>query len=267
MQQLRPHSLHAHHLAVLLSVALGLDLPAQTTVIYSDDFSGEASSELNGSAPDTRPGTETWLSSTGTPSWKADGSVTGSGQSNAFLPFSPASGFTYTLAVALNPATPSETSDWLAVGFTQTASVSGGYWFSLNASPWMLARVDRSGEDGIQTFLGTNTSEAADHPSAAGVLNLKIVLDTTESEWSVQWFLNDSELRSVAYTANPSISYVALGKMFSAEGAVSSFTLSSVSAVPEPSTYALVLGALLGGFAAVRRRRHRRGQDSNRQEA
>ena len=96
---------------VILAV-FGAALPSTSATIYFDDFNGSSGTDLAGTAPDVRPGSETWASGTadsGIPGvrWKADGSVlastTGGGGVSAVLPFSPASGNIYELSVRLNP--------------------------------------------------------------------------------------------------------------------------------------------------------------------
>jgi hypothetical protein len=227
---------------------------AQAVVIYSDDFSGSAPADLNGTVPDIRPGSETWLAGSGATAWRADGSVAGGGDANAFLPFSPESGKTYTLSVDANPTSPVDSSNWFALGFSETTSVGGGFYNSINATGWMLLRVNR----GVQTFLGFNTTSGVTHSTAGtGVVKLEVVLDTTESAWTVEWFVDNTSIRSVSYTANPTINYVTFGRLFDASGTVDNFSL-SVSAVPEPASYALVLGGVVTGVIALRRRRQAR---------
>lgn len=227
------------------------------TVIYSDTFGGSGGDDLNGTTPQVSEGGASWVSGTGSVAWKADGSVTGSGESNAFLPFVPETGRIYTLTATLNPTAAAGTGDWLAIGFTGTAAVADGFHL-LQTAPWMLARVDR-GDGGIETFLGPNTAYSEDHVSLPDALGLKVVLDTSQSDWKVQWWLGDTLLRTANYDgSNPDINFVGLGKFGDAEGTVSSFSLSSSSAVPEPGTWALLAGAGALGWVGWRRR-HRPG--------
>ncbi len=115
----------------------------------------------------------------------------------------------------------------------------------------MLLRVNR----GVQTFIGPNTASGEDYLEAEGeVVTLAVVLDTTESAWTVEWFVNDTSIRSIGYTANPTINYVGFGRLFAASGTVDDFSL-TVSAVPEPASSALVVAAIVGGAITLRRRR------------
>ena len=224
-----------------------------TVVLYAEDFGGSSTADLHGTAPDTRPDSETWITATGASAWQADGSISNGGSANALLPFTPESGYVYTLQASLNPNAPTNSDDWFAIGFARNANVTTGFQL-LETTAWMLGRVRRDSNGDIQTFLGPDTASGTNHSSAVGTLGFKVVLDTTGSQWTAEWFLNDSSLRSVAFSSQPTINYVGLGRLGSAVGSFSSFSLSATSAVPEPSTWALVLGLVALG-AAIRRRR------------
>jgi hypothetical protein len=237
---------------VALALAFASALAGQT-VIYSDTFAGSGSDDLNGTTPGVSDGGASWVSGTGSSAWKADGSVTGFVESNAFLPFTPEAGRIYTLTATVNPTAAESTGDWLAIGFSGTSAVSDGFQ-DVQSAAWMLARVDR-GDGGIQTFLGPNTDSGADHTSLPDALGLKVVLDTSQSNWRVQWWLGDTLLRSANYDgSNPSIAFVGIGKFGEAGGTVSNFSLSSASPVPEPGTWALLAGGGVLLWAAWRRR-------------
>lgn len=212
---------------------------ANAAVIYFDDFSGSSETGLNGTAPDTRPGTtETWLSST---LWRADGSKP-SGGSGAYLPFVPATGQIYTLSADMN-ATNTD-SNWLALGFAGATDTSA----FVNTTPyaWIMMRGDRTQNDSIQTFPAL-TQSTGQHSSPSGVVNLKVVLDTSTPLWSVQWFADNGLLRAYNYSANPAISHVGFGSHSGGMGTVDNFTL---SVVPEPAGLSLLA---LGGVMLLRR--------------
>jgi hypothetical protein len=245
------------HCLALFCVAVAC-ASAQTT-LYFDDFSGSGSSDLNGTAPDIRPGSETWIAGSESNDWKADGSISAGGDSNAFLPFSPSPGQIYTLSIDANPVNAND--DWFAIGFTPSDSVNSSYAEDpVSASPWMLLRGQRASN--LQTFLGPGTTDGADFnptedstPLLDGVVNLKIVLDTTGEQWTAEWVVNNVSIRQTTFDTNPTINYVGLGRWETAIGTVDNFTLTSASAIPEPATYALTLAAFAAGAAALRRRK------------
>ncbi|MCW5549665.1 MAG: hypothetical protein KIT44_11945 [Opitutaceae bacterium] len=228
---------------------------AQTT-LYFDDFSGSGLADLHGTAPDIRPGSETWQAGTGAAAWKADGSASEEGNQNAFLPFTPVAGHRYTLSVTANPQSAADA--WFALGFSTTAAVDGFYAITLDAGPWLLLRGVRPNlSDGIQTFFGPNTAQGQSHGADSGFLYLSVVLDTTAADWEVTWRAGDTILRQQAYVGgNPDINYVALGKYGNLSVSISDFSLTQSAAVPEPANVALVIGLLAGATILVARRRH-----------
>ncbi len=236
----------------LLSITWAL---AQTT-IYFEDFSGSRLDDLNGQAPAVRPGSETWLAGTQSESWKADGYTEGDSDQNAFLSFTPEAGHLYTLSFATAPSGGS--SNWLSVGFTQSANVNGFFAGELGAVGWMLVRDNReSASDGVGTFLGPDTDGGESYWAADGLLEGSIVLDTSEDEWSVQWFVGSTLLREATFVGgNPEINYIVLGKFGDISGSFEYVSLTETAVIPEPSSVAVFLGAAVGVIAiAVRRRR------------
>ncbi len=212
---------------------------ANASIIYFDDFSGSNDAGLNGTAPDTRPGSETWTSSD---PWKADGSKSGGGNATAYLPFTPESGKTYTLSVDVN--TTNTGGDWLAVGFTQNADTSQVFHSTANtAYAWVLRKPGNA----LESYLGAGTNGNGNFTATAGVVSLKIVLDTTTPLWSVEWHTNDTLRRTASFTANPTINYVSFGAFNSGTGTVDNFTL---SVVPEPAALGLLA---IGGLMMLRR--------------
>lgn len=244
---------------VIALCVLGIPLVtwAAPITIYSDDFNGLSTTDLNGQAPDVRPGAQTWLAGL---DWQADGSKTNSSQ-GAYLPFVPAANKLYELSLDVNPTTfggtGSNSSDWFALIFSTANPPSATVSPNQNTSfAWMLQRIDRSGNS-IQSFTGANTANGAPYdatPDNVGFVNLKIRLDTNPALWTAEWFVNDASIRGpIAIGAsNPNIQYVGFGSLRSG-GAVDNFLL--VEAVPEPTTWCL---SLLGiaGLAVARRRRH-----------
>lgn len=135
----------------LAALALAIAPAHSATVIYADDFSGASGTNLNGQAPDTRPGTETWTASTTSPQWRANGSIANNtANRGAFLPISPTVGNVYTLSLVINST--NNTTDWLAMGFTQGANTTADFFGTVtNAGPWLL---DQGSTGNTSTLLG-----------------------------------------------------------------------------------------------------------------
>lgn len=227
-----------------------------TTIIYSDDFSGSATTDLNGQAPDVRPGTETWAAES---IWKANGTggATGTGArsaANSFLPFVPAAGNVYRLSATL--AQPTGASDgWAAVGFTASAGIGSSFWEAPNlASPWVIYR-----ETGVvSTYFGPATAPNSrlDAGTFSGVQTLSLELDTTASPWKAEWFVGETSVRTYTFAANPSIAHVGFSKFQAAGNVSADFNNFSLQIVPEPSALAL-LPAGAGGLVMLWRRGRR----------
>jgi len=249
--------------ALLTLIAAGLFAgacgSAGAAVLYFDDFDGLSSTDLNGTAPDVRPGAETWTAQS---RWKADGSKSANGHANAWLPFSPLPEREYILSLDVNPDI-SGSGDWFSVGFsTGSQTVNWHTDGGTQVYAWMLDREDDDRTDVVQTFLGPDTFSGGDYniePDVVGPVNLKVVLDTKPTNWTAEWFVDGTSIRGpVAYGVglNPTgINYAGLGAWSSATGVVDNFRLTEV--VPEPSTILIwsVLGLGVGLGMAQRRRR------------
>jgi len=241
-------------LAALAGLALAAS-SAHAATIYSETFSGTG--DLNGTTPDT--GANTWVASTDwNADWNADGSITGStsgtDDDSAFLSFAPTSGNVYTLsATVTQPTSGFSTSAWVGLGFTASAATgsSGGTGFYSapnNASPWMLYRVNSE----VKTYAGSGTAGSAIEGNYGGTITLSIELDTTAAQWTAEWFVNGSSVRAEAYSTNPTITHVGFGRE---DGASSTLTSFSLTAIPEPGAHALLAGLTGLVFVMLRRRR------------
>jgi len=254
--------------SAILAGALLTSTPATAqTIIYADDFSGSAATNLNGLAPDVRSGTDggsssaTWTADT--IGFKANGSVTGqTGNTRyAYLPFTPDTGKVYTLTVDLDPVD-TTSGNWLAAGFTSSPTTSSSS-FSANA-PWVIYRQNGSGN----AFESSTTSfdSGAAFGTAGSVsdpITLTLTLNTTTTLWTATYSAFDLTTAtslgsgSTTYASNPSITGVFLGSL-ATSGTVDNFQL-SVTAVPEPSAFALLGIVLLAISWRARARRMRVG--------
>lgn len=247
------------HLFTLTAIAAltlgGITHHADAAVIYNETFSGASTTDLNGTAPDTTTGGNTWVSTT---AWNKDGSVDAGTDDSAFLAFTPVAGKVYTLSATLTTPT-GLVSDWAAIGFTADDVTNIDFWSGTNlAAPWVLYRTDETdGVDGdaqVVSFLGTGVGGSADEGEHTGPLTLAIELDTTGALWTVEWFVGGASARTQTYGSNPTINYVGLGRIDGASTTFSAFSLTDDSvAIPTPA--ALPAGLAMLAVIAARRRR------------
>ncbi|MCC5807346.1 MAG: PEP-CTERM sorting domain-containing protein [Opitutales bacterium] len=231
-------------------------------VIYADAFS--RSGDLLNSAPETRPGSETWVAAAA--DRVTDGSVLNftNDRGNAFLPFTPGSGI-YELSVRVSTDPTDTGNNWHALGFLGPdagigAGGSANFAFGNNpegAYAWALLRNN----GGTATFAGRGTGggQGGDGSGAyaAGEFHtLMIRLDTTDAQWSYQAFVNGNPVAD-EYTyplgGNPNIGAVGLS---TAGGTNNVYTYDDfqLTLIPEPSTYAAIFGGLAFVGMILRRR-------------
>jgi hypothetical protein len=214
---------------LLLIVGTG---KASAAVIYSQDF------PLNGNpllGTTSTVGGGTW---SGNNLFNIAGYTTGSSGAIA-LAFTPVSGKIYDLTATINIANANES--WIGAGFLSTINDAYGFTGSPNSSAAI-----RNG-DAWTTFPGGGNGITS--------TDLRIRLDTTGAQWVSSFYQGGVQMGS-AYTyttGNPTINYVGFVSEGTAVGSVSAFQL---TAIPEPSTYAMVLGGLLN-LSLIRRRRVR----------
>ena len=239
---------------------------AEATVIFSEDFSG-TSADLNNTAPDVRPGSETWVAS---PRFNQDGSID-QGAGSATLAFTPVSGNLYQLDASL--AGVYGDGDWFALGFASgqsTGSSSSDRFITGNVmgTAWMLLKGDSTSSQN-SAFLGIGTGSnggttsnvawsAWTHENPGGDMDLRIVLDTTggAGTWTATWLARRPadagytvvrpETLMLTETMN------SVGLALSNVGVFGTIESFSLQIVPEPATMSLLA---LGGLALLRRRR------------
>ncbi|MFA7345435.1 MAG: PEP-CTERM sorting domain-containing protein [Terrimicrobiaceae bacterium] len=227
--------------AILVFAALALAFTGAAhaaTIIYEDDFNRNGT--LNGSTPvpvDT--GGALWKDNGvfHTTSTALGGSVTSTAGS-ATLPFTPTSGFVYTLEadVIVNTAS----TNWASIGFS--SSIDNSPSPTAGGAPTMLVRGAAFGGNWVQPFSsGLTTFGPSPGPAAnaAGTSNtLTLVLDTTGAAWTVSAFINGTADGSFTYGTNPTIAAVGINW-----GTDATFTRVELSSVPEPATWGLLAGA------------------------
>jgi hypothetical protein len=202
---------------LLLIVGTG---KASAAVIYSQDFPLDGNPLLGTTST---VGGGTW---SGNNLFNIAGYTSGTGGAIA-LAFTPQSGYIYDLTATINIA--NDNGSWIGAGFLSTINDAYGFTGTPNSSAAIR-------NDGSWTaFPGGGTGITS--------TDLRIRLDTTGSQWVSSFYQGGVQMGS-AYTytsGNPTINYVGFVSEGTAEGSVSAFQL---TAIPEPSTYALVIGGI-----------------------
>jgi len=190
--------------------------------IYLEMFSG--SGDLNGADPDIRPGSETWTASL----WQQDGTIAylGDRADSAWLPFTPQSGRVYTLAATVDAVTTSVNSSgsWTALGFGNDSDTTTFFAPPNNTAPWVLYRATET-PDQIVTWTGPGATGNESEGTVAGPITLSIVLDTTSTNWTAEWFEGPNSLRTHTYSPNPTITTVGFGRSNASNGPITTFSL------------------------------------------
>jgi hypothetical protein len=268
--------------AGIMSMVFGLAFALQAAVIYQDDFTkigrvhpGETTTQvLKASTPfnattDGQWWKSHWNSANQALSIQSAGTLrTGSAdlrKRGAFLDFTPESGKIYTLSVDMSVAGATAGTGFLAMGFSANTLHIDDY--ATAQAAWDAGTAYTGGEytDTIASALGgwklnvNNTSSTFKDSGYAGALaggaptagynTFKTVLDTRGDNWTVEWLLNGTSIRTETYDTNPTIRNVFLGVDNVLSGTYQNFSL---TVVPEPAT----LGMLgLGSIGVVLFRR------------
>lgn len=266
-----------------LPLCIGATIAGAQTTLISDTFG--TSGALNGSTPDTTTNAASWIALTGTNGATSNGSVlslpTGTTQTNVLdlgsNYFSSNPGV-YTLSMDLTLPSGS-TTNWVGLGFVtnpQTAGTlsAGGAVTGINpdggnngGSPWMFLRQNGALNVYRGPGTGSNVLSAATGTFASGsTYTLKLVLDTSQTNWTLDSFVGSTQLdlngasvgNTAIFSANPdAIRYVGFSTAGGSFGTVTidNFTLSVVSTIPEPANAAMLFGAAACLVTLTMRRR------------
>lgn len=242
--------------SLLLVALVGLSpAAAGAAVIYQENFDGSGSTNLAGLAPDVAPGSETWGGAT---DFKADGFVSFS-FGGIYLPFAPVPGYVYTLTGSFQVAAGS---DWLGLGFAGGSPTSTDRLSNNQGRGWLLAKntdiVSFIGPgDGNGVFQSTISTQ-----SPAGVLTTQTITLDASSANAADWtFSANQTVGTTNYVVwtNQLAGITSAGDItaigLSSSTASGTFTSLTLTAVPEPSTYAMALAAAACGFFSIRRRK------------
>jgi hypothetical protein len=257
-------------------MVFGLAFALQAAVIYQDDFTKtgriqptNATQVLKASTPfNTTTDGQWWKSQWN--SGNASLSIASSGtlrtgsvdlrKRGAFLDFTPESGKIYTLSVDMSVAGATAGTGFLAMGFSSNTLQINDYATAKAAWDAGSAVSYTGGEytDTIASALGgwklnaNNTSSTFKDVGYAGALaggtptagynTFKTVLDTRGDNWTVEWLLNGTSIRTETYDTNPTIRNVFLGVDNVLSGTYQNFSL---TVIPEPATLGMmVIGAV-----------------------
>lgn len=230
--------------------------------IYYDDFSGLNSQGWYGTAPDTRPGSETWGASSqpGWDPWKADGQYYAvAAQRLMALPFNPADFIgpgaeTFTLSADMDISGPNDS--YVSLGFLTTNGVSGtfknqgGYGTSQYIKNG--ATGEYAGDDSIDVFTGSgdNGYVDVDGGNYGPWHEFKVVLDCSasdSSDWTMEFFLDGLSISGPSVAASgdfANIRYVGFTADGTSQSYVDNFLLTTT--IPEPATMLMLIAPLIG---------------------
>lgn len=243
------------------AVMLMLAPAARATLIYSDPLNG-GDVTLDATSPEDRSGVGAadWVANS---AFRANGNVTDAeAESSAWLPFTPESGFLYTLSAKVN-VTAGDTS-WITLGFAEFNDSDETYWENgINGYGTLMKRDN--GTVRINPGVKATDYSEFDPDDTPEILpdeeqTFKIELDTrfaNSTDWEFSFFLDDFALGGPS-TVNGTgadaadINYVGFSRWQNAGGTVSDFSL---TVIPEPSTLILgLIGLMMGGVTLFRRR-------------
>jgi hypothetical protein len=199
---------------------------ASAVTIYSQTFTGGTGALVS------------TTSTTGGGTWAGDNIINRNGLLEggwgaASLAFTPTSGLVYELTANISDQ---YWGSWIGVGFLPDNSLYG--WSPNNPVA-------------TRTATGWGISPQGGSGSALTSNTVTIQLDTTLANWTTSIYQGGTQIGSTyTYTTNPTITRVG----FVSDGSGGQVNAFQLTAVPEPSTYAMVLGGLLN-LSLIRRRR------------
>ncbi len=281
------------------ALGFGSGVRADTTYIYNDPLTEYSSATpgqapavaLNGEVPGSVAGTgngNAWIAPNGTTPTLATNSsgayltttssgayaaTQQSGPGNAFLPFTPSTGYIYTLQATFTLGPDSPTWDsivggannvWDALGFTSGVGTTSWWWQLPVRDDANMRAMTTGGTD--EAFATTNVGSSGkgiDSASAGSVdpITMAITLTTNPTlPWTVGFSFvdtknpsNSSVVGPLEFPTPPTITDVGFGQNNVESFTVSNFSLSQAP-IPEPTTLALLALSGFGLLLLTRRR-------------
>lgn len=256
------HKILVSHSMFLLATAVS----QAATILAQEDFAG-TSADLGGSAADIGG---SWLA---TNNYNADGSLTSATSGgSAILAFTPAAGFVYEVTATVTLTSASSTG--IGIGFanklesawsTSAPAPNNAFRYANASTPgyaWMWA----SGASAVQNIAGDRGTNLIATTAVTGLSHqMKVVLDTTQANWTIAWYVAGVLQTSTTLngTLGPAssgtggttpdfsvIDSVGFTNFGTSPGTIDNFLVTST--IPEPG--AALLGGL-GILALMRRRR------------
>ena len=210
----------------LLSIA-GL---AHAGIIYQDGFTTNGS--LVGASTDDGAGTwggyaSSWSNNAG---YAVINSSDYSGNRNAYLSFVPVSGKIYEYSVTYEIM-----SGEFGIGFvTNLTSIGSLGIFQFDAASMRLASGGSMSVGMDNGSIGNSVTVGSSWP-ASGIMTM--ILNTTGSQWTVEWKLNDVVITNGTFNSEAPV----VGIVISASSATVKLDSLTLQTVPEPATISLFI--------------------------
>jgi hypothetical protein len=246
--------------ALLLTAFSFTVTSATAQSIYTHDFIGDGTTQLNGTTTTTGGGT--WVANTIT---YTDGTMS-TGEGSALLEFTPVVNAQYRLSMDLTHA---GSGDWVGLGFARDQIANAGadsaadrFTGGPEGMAWILYRDDATDADDIQLFAGlraTNQIAGDTGVYTAGTHTLSILIDTTGdgSSFTADFSIDGSSISGGAQTislAVADLNYAGFTSADDGSGVNTYVDNFSLVQIPEPGTSAMLIGLFSLGFIAIRRR-------------
>lgn len=221
----------------VIVIASFLTQAVYANIIYQDTFS--TNGLLAGRAVEI--GSGTWLGSVSTMITTNGVALPGGDgyQREVALAFTPEAGKKYVLSADVTITSGS----YVALGFlSEDGTITGNKFFNeviKTPAPWMLAQLNGIGKTYVQ---GTST-DSQSHSGVGSDVTMKIVLDTTGTDWIATYYYDDVAVRTYTYSGALTITHVGLGAYSVSETTVDNFKL---EVIPEPGSVSLIVLSSVG---------------------
>jgi len=241
-------------------------LSAQSTVLYFDDFDGDAAQPLWGTSPAVNFNAAVWGNSRGISPFSAAGSILpGAEGGGAWLPISLESNAVYQLTVSEFEFKGAR----MQLGFSDANANATFYHTSMQSSAWLFADSQR-----VNLFLGPGTEnqvelleqDPAFRSPFNGGADFRISIDTFQLPWTVDFSVKSSSanewnlMGSGELPADADIQFVGISSLKDETllNRIGSFELRKLGKkveIPEPGTFAWLVGLASLGYVCMRRRK------------